>query len=369
MTNIAFAFTPDIKYTGRAQKIIFSLLKLRDVNIVLYDMYNGESSELFKNNDIVNHKKTCRYSKHKIINFLRTLFYSIHIGHCVAKSRKSHMICYDVTLLLAGYIAKKINPDLFLIYDCNELSLESMKDQNKLKLLFFHYVLKKTIPFCDIIIQVDEYRGKYLQEKYPFEPNKQVMIKNYPNKNSVKLNYSTNRHAFKSVYFGNIMADREVESLIKVFKGIDAKYTLDIIGKGDPVYINKLQKSIKGYKSRIQLLPPIPQNKIFEVLGQYSIGFLFYRPDNLNQLYCAPSKLYEYLFSRLCVISYCSPSIKSLIVDNKIGVCIDEINEFNIQKAIDTISDEKYYNNITEDLLNTLIWEKQEKELLNIFSA
>lgn len=367
MTNIALAFTPDIKYTGRVQKIVFSLLKLKDVNIVLYDMYSGKSSKVFDDNSIVNHQKTCKYSKCKIINFLHTLFYNIHVGHCVAKSRKSYMICYDVTLLLAGYIAKKINPDIFLIYDCNELSLESMKNQNKLKILFFHYVLKKTIPLCDIILQVDEFRGKYLREKYPFDSNKQIMIKNYPNKHMVKMNTSTNRQAFKSVYFGNIMTDREVEPLINAFKNIDVKYTLDIIGNGNPTYINKLQNSIKDHQSRIRILPPIPQNKISDVLMQYSIGFLFYRPDNLNQLYCAPSKLYEYLLCNLCVISYCSPSIKSLIVDNKIGVCIDEINEFNIREAIDKINDEQYYNNITKDLLDTLTWEKQEKELLNIF--
>ena len=369
MIKIAFAFSRDINYAGRIQKLVRSLLKIDNVFIDFYDKYNDSSSLIINDIRVRNEGKSFRIRKNKLINFVQTILYNLKTGYLVAKARTPFMVCHDVTPLYAGYIAKKKNPDLFLIYDCNELSLESMKHQNQIKIRFFDYVLRKTIPQCDAILQVDELRGEYLKSQYPFDINKQIIIKNFPKKDLFQPieKMEIERNVYRTVYFGNIAADREVDKIIEAFIQLNDNYYLDIIGNGKEHYIRKIKNIALKAQHRIRILPPINQDEISNILQKYQIGFMFYRPDNLNHLYCAPNKIYEYLFNRLCIITYNLPSIRSMIIDNKVGVCINKITAENIKLAIDEIYINNYFKNITDNLLKLFTWECQEPQLLSLF--
>jgi glycosyltransferase involved in cell wall biosynthesis len=143
--------------------------------------------------------------------------------------------------------------------------------------------------------------------------------------------------------------------------------SLDIIGPGDKIYIDNLKQEIVGYEN-IRILPGVSQKDIDELLPQYDIGFAFYSNTNLNNYYCAPNKIFQYINNRVAIISNDYPGLISLVQNNKIGVCVNKINEEQLESAIRKIQKEQLYNNITDELRFNYSWNTQEDNFLSLFN-
>jgi len=363
---IGFAHGRNLLYAGRIQKILKTLSKDQSIKIILFDLHDNKSSNSLGQVNISNFKFSFKRTRNKYFSMAHILIYGFVVTLRIIFSKINVLICHDVTLLHAGLILKKIKPKINLIYDCNEIALEAMKEQSKLKLKFYELVLKYTLPICNHILQVDEFRKELLNTQ--FSSNfKQIIVKNYPNKpDVVYLNH--NRHKktnINLVYLGNIEEDREIKKIIIELKKITLNFKLDIIGYSKKEYLDELTVLI-GSDSRFNLFPPIKQALIAKKLSYYDIGLMFYRKNNLNNFYSAPNKIYEYLFSGLAVISYCTPTLENLIRKNQIGECVDEISSEALQSAINTIFDKNYFENINENLLQNFMWENQEDKIIKI---
>ena len=76
--------------------------------------------------------------------------------------------------------------------------------------------------------------------------------------------------------------------------------------------------------------------KLFKVLSYCDIGINYYDPKiSVNHLYAAPSKFFEYFGLGLNIISSNNEGINKIILENDIGVCINE-NE-QIGETIDRL--------------------------------
>jgi glycosyltransferase involved in cell wall biosynthesis len=363
MKSIAIVLTKDLTYRARVNKII-ETLSMANCFINIYDGSDIDNSQLFN-------KKNIHYywyqEKWQFINNIK-LLKAIKFSIITAKKiliRKSinNVLCHDITTVLCGALLKSKKTTINNIYDCSELSIEKYSGIKKIILfIMLKYSLKK----IDLIIHPDEYRLQYFKKKYQIQNNKNVLIKNYPNFSRFDLKKPFKENRIKTVYFGAIIPNREHELLIKSFLKLNQKYCLDIIGFGNEKYIHQLKKNIPQNNDHIRILDPVPNPNISQVLKQYQIGFIFYKPTNLNNYYCAPNKIYEYLFNGISVIAYGLPGLIDLLNQNKIGVCINEINEFSIKDSIDKIISKKYNKNITIQKLKKFRWKTQERKLISL---
>lgn len=139
------------------------------------------------------------------------------------------------------------------------------------------------------------------------------------------------------LYQGFIGPDRKLEDFIKAVKSLPEEYVLFIMG-ADNEYRKSLECKYAGNK--VVFMPFIVPPAHMEVTKKAYIGILTYTPSSgdigsvLNNLYCAPNKLYEYSRYGKPMISNDTPALRYAFSQYEAGICVEELNQDNILKAI-----------------------------------
>lgn len=165
------------------------------------------------------------------------------------------------------------------------------------------------------------------------------------------------------LYLGGIFDDREFEYYARALQKINDKYVLYIVGKAyDDKQNNRLKNLIEKYNVIWLGHFDSPQHLAFI---QYSyIGLLPYRPlytskqSELNALYCAPNKIFEYAGYGIPMIGSNVLGLKYPFEKWNIGMVCNEESEgelFNILRKVNNdysnmaSNCNKFYNNIDLD--------------------
>lgn len=140
------------------------------------------------------------------------------------------------------------------------------------------------------------------------------------------------------IYQGLISQERCVSQLILAFKEVsDPRIGLIILGDGvDQAYIHKVKTSAKE-DDRIVFLSKIPSPAHLEITSGCSIGVILYAPTSLNNIYCAPNKLYEYSYYGLAIIMPDYPGLRQVNAQYNLGVTCNPIDSRSIKGAINTV--------------------------------
>lgn len=361
--NIVFVFIGKLAFQGRILKQVESLEKIGSQITLVLGNINGEESNLeqFKF-PVIN--RIIRYNVSKIFSFLSQLSFCFSAFRLINMMKDIEYIqCCGLATLLSGVFLKMKNKNLVLIYDSTELTVEREKG---IKRKVWKLIQIFSLPYCDYILQAEPFRLEFFQKEYRISPSKLVMIGNFPYLNkSHSIEIERNKNKIKILYFGIIGMGRGYPELIQAVDGIP-NCELHLIGPGDTKFISEIKDICKN-SGNIKILPPVNNNEIQSVFVKYDIGFAYYENTNLNNYYCAPNKVYDYLNNGLPIISNAYPGLIAIIEKNKVGVCIKSLTRANISLAIERIISEKMKNNITMELKKKYSWDFQEEKYLGLF--
>ncbi len=199
-------------------------------------------------------------------------------------------------------------------------------------------------------------------------PNKPYRLppRNIPDEIKLKLNKLIQEKRKVLLYQGIFARDRDLETVSTAVDKIQ-NYVLYIMGRENE-YLYNLIRDRKNIEYISYIKPPY---HIYA--ARYAdIGLLPYKPtksvenySELNSLYCAPNKIYEYASQGLPMIGPDIPGLKFPFELNKIGICyradepvsvIEAVH--NIEKDIETYKTncQKFWNleNVV-DIINSII--------------
>ena len=132
------------------------------------------------------------------------------------------------------------------------------------------------------------------------------------------------------LYQGLISADRDLSKLAEALNEIDSDYFLVLIGKEHYDGINAI-KNI--YKDTIYLgFFPAPTH--LQITSYAHIGVANYDYSSLNNLFCAPNKIYEYAGFGIPILGNDVPGLQYTIGTARAGVCADFLNRKSIIDAL-----------------------------------
>ena len=301
----------------------------------------------------------------KICSFYNQMKFGRKASKIIAASKADAVVCVAIDALMAGVWAKKIRPGLRMIFDNNELHIESFGSSLKRRVwkLVHNYGVKR----CDVILHAEKNRLEYFQQHYPGKDTPQYVIENFPWYEDKVPERPSPDEVVKIIYLGGFGNNRFTEEIVDIFSKFDQSIQLDIVGFGRESYVDSIKERIKGAsRGNVRVLPAVPYRDIPKLLENYHIGVALYRNTNLNNYYCAPNKVYDYLMNGMPVIANRYPGLVSVLEENKVGACIDEVSFEAVEKAINSILEEKRWNNINDDLRRKYSWEKQEAGYLDI---
>lgn len=180
-------------------------------------------------------------------------------------------------------------------------------------------------------------------EKVPIVlPNKQSVeeITDVPDDIKERLQKIENETRKIILYQGVIRKERPLDAFAEAIDELGEKYVLYIMGAKN----EEVERLINTYKNvkHIDFIAP-PYHLL--VTQKAYIGILSYVPrkddilhySKLNEIYCAPNKLYEYSGYKVPMIGNDIPGLRYTIGYNAMGVIVDKFEPTYIKTAIKTI--------------------------------
>lgn len=136
------------------------------------------------------------------------------------------------------------------------------------------------------------------------------------------------------LYHGFISRDRDSLNLLRLARLLGDEYELHcMVVCNDALFLRDFCMRAKRQRN-IRIIPPVPMSDIIAQSVNYDIGILTLQPNSFNNAHAMPNKLFEYIQSRLCVISTPIPSVRAFLRDFGAGrVAID----FSVQSLARTI--------------------------------
>lgn len=136
------------------------------------------------------------------------------------------------------------------------------------------------------------------------------------------------------LYQGGVKRIRMLDRIAKAINLMQANYHLLVVGtEQEDGVINELRQ-ITDEITHVGFIPS-PDYLAFCKIAY--IGFVCYQPNSLNNIFCAPNKIFEYSAYGLPMIANDIPGLKFTVEANKAGVTIDPDNVDSIVRGIKQI--------------------------------
>ena len=137
-----------------------------------------------------------------------------------------------------------------------------------------------------------------------------------------------------SVSFG----DRSLDGIAEALKKInDSSFVLLLMGRN---YDNAYEKIKEIYPQTFYIPFVTPPNHL-QITSRADIGILTYDRVSLNNIFCAPNKIFEYSAFSVPMLGNNIPGLRNIIVSNNMGECADFEEVDNIAEAILKISNNR----------------------------
>lgn len=243
------------------------------------------------------------------------------------------IVVEDITLLpfatdyVSSHRKTKILIDLReyypLEYENDPLWMESFG-------LFFEHLCKKYLPLVNSAIVVSEAIGRKYESVFGIFPKVFYSLPPF------ELLYPSEiSNPLKIIYHGFLSPDRNSQNLLEIAKKLDNRFCLYVMGLSNQKdYLQRIKDEAKDIPN-LKFLPPVEMNNIVKFCNQFDIGILTLQKNNFNNANALPNKFFEYIQSRLCVVSTPLEEIKKNIDKYNIG---KTSQGFDVQDIVHTLN-------------------------------
>lgn len=137
-------------------------------------------------------------------------------------------------------------------------------------------------------------------------------------------------------YQGVFSKDRDLRPLAQALAKLNQDYTLVLLGRDT----QNCLPDLLGIYSRTMYLGEVTAPFHLYVTSYAHIGIAYYDESSLNNMFCAPNKIYEYTGFGIPVLGNCIPGLEYSIGASGAGVCVDFRNSKEILEGLSRIEAE-----------------------------
>lgn len=264
-----------------------------------------------------------------------------------------------------------------LVYDSHELYAEQAF--SKTESAKWKKIEAKYIPFCQVVMTINPAIAAELARRYSIPPVHVIY-------NAVNQSMTSTRtklfHAFFSLpaerkillFQGGLSNDRHLETVVKAMRYVNNPLvTLVIMGDGQ--LIHKLMRitQSKRLQQRVYFKPAVPQAVLLDYTQAADAGLIPYQATCLNNYYCTPNKLFEFISAGIPILANALPEIKRIVDENQIGLTGTMSTPREVGALIDDFFSSpsrletwRHHVSLAQERIG---WHQEEKKLLAIFES
>jgi len=331
---------------GRGEQL-YRILKRVDPNIHRI-VVSKEKVESTENEFCIAKPKNSKYNK------LFYFFYYLSVKKICKKLRnKIDIVVLDNSEVSLLYkMVKRVLKPKHILQDMREFLFPS--DTKNLLCKIIYKKEKETASKVDFVIVANQERANLLTQKISLKEKPLVLenfrsIKNINYQDKVKEFDYKYQEVFKKpiniIYNGGLMFSRGLKDFLEAFINLNSENTnMIIIGYASPSEISYFNSFIKAHNCKnIYYFPPVKFEEMKYLLDRSQIGLIQYNKDNLNNIYCASGKIYEYLQCNLPIICSSNESLLNFCNKYKVGIASDNY----LSSLKELISNYSFYRNNT----------------------
>jgi glycosyltransferase involved in cell wall biosynthesis len=138
--------------------------------------------------------------------------------------------------------------------------------------------------------------------------------------------------------------------------------------------LKEITTSELNLAKRIHFMNAVPQKDLLEWTTSADVGIIPYQPVDLNNYFCSPNKLFEFIQAELPIIANDLPFLRAVVEGEGFGIVykLESINDFEaaINKSFsDGGKKLKFYKENLRRSKDQYSWEKEEKKLVKIYES
>ena len=276
--------------------------------------------------------------------------------------------CHELDPLLYSFVLRLLR-NKPIIWDCHEYLVPMKKElQGNLSATFTDIGIKIAAPRVDHIITVDNLLGRQLAKL-----NKVTVVPNYPTVNDFPVLEKTLESKKPNfLYVGGLTIERGVKIMIEAFsivkRQIDSKLTL--VGG---FYDKKLEKWAKEFDRKneldIEWKGWVNYRDLASIFSKATVGLCLLQ-DQERYDRAISTKIFEYLIMGVPVLTSKGYLVGKLIEKGRCGKTVDATKVEDVAvEMINLLKNnelDKLGNNGLKFSRKKFVWEKREKNLLNV---
>ena len=259
-----------------------------------------------------------------------------------------------------------------VIYEPHELETETLH-KRKLKKFISKIIERICIKFVDYTVVVSPSIAKWYKRTYnismPLVVNNSRFNQNFKKKNIFRKKFKIKKNKTIFLYNGNINKEgRGLHKLLEAFSNNENSNNV-IIFMGSGGLVKKI-KAISKKNDNIFYHKPAQTRNLHFYTSSADVGICLIENTCLNENYCLPNKLFEYLSGGIPVVVSNLFELKNFIEKNRCGYVYNLEND-NLNKFIKQISLKRDLDAKSKNAKKTAIkydWKNEEKKIINIYN-
>ncbi len=176
------------------------------------------------------------------------------------------------------------------------------------------------------------------------------------------------------LFQGGLSAGRNLDVLVSAI-GLVQNPELNLVILGDGQMGESLKNLVKARKltDRVHFHPAVPQADLLRYSACADAGIIPYQAICLNNYYCTPNKLFEFVAAGVPILASDLPEIRNLINTHQIGQVGDLSTAEKVARQIDSFFSDptrlKHWQDNVIQARRLVCWEREAEKLVAIFEA
>lgn len=304
-------------------------------------------------------------SKHKIRqeDYLSKKYYLGFIWYVLKQARAQRdtdiLVCDNLFAAFPTLLVRRwINPKA-VVQDVRELYLyRDVHGSSKL----FSFFERKLMREANVVLCANQERAELMFKEYKLKDrplvfeNIRFLEGNYNLAEMEEKYKNTFTYKYNIISTSGLFMERDTDKLITAMKYLSDDFGLFFVGNATAMDVEKFNELCRTQNIRNAfLIGKVPMNELKFIVQQCQIGAVHYHKKDMNNLYCASGKIYEFLHEGLPIVTTENPPLKSFCKKTNTGIADDLFyngiltiaNNYaeyksNIQKYIQNVSPEAY---------------------------
>jgi glycosyltransferase involved in cell wall biosynthesis len=281
--------------------------------------------------------------------------------------------CNDLETLLVGvYLKKKWS--CFLVYDAHEyFPQQASWFKGWMEYIFSSYE-RKLIKYTDANFMVSEPLANMMEKKYELSKKMHIVPNVFSKTDAVKEIHSCGSAPVRFYYMGGFIDERGIKFLIENWKSVNPDNAhLYLRGPKNSYYQQCVDtsKRLGIFNKSVFFLDPVGEEELIPMAKEYDVGVIPYLPINVNNKYCCPNKLSQYMLAGTAILSQNLPNVCQIISKYKNGYSYDYQNPESFIQAVDRLTQLETLNMMKRNSLQAsqqdYNWEIQSESFMSVY--